>query len=179
MKAGKFAKKHVCFWLSLIVLSWILLGCHRNHRSRGTQESVHPTIEKRERGMTRSIVPLEKKNGVFYIKIKINDVPMQFIFDTGASSISISETEASFLYKQGTLEDKDILGKAMFQDAQGDVSEGYMVNLKTVEIGDFVLENVEASIVPNQSAPLLLGQSLLQRIGRFSIDNEHNQLILE
>lgn len=180
MRAGKSSLKRAFIWLSFVLIASMLLGCHRNHRLRGSQQHVRNDVERqREERNSRSVVPLQKKNGVLYIKIKVNDVPMQFIFDTGASSISISETEAQFLYKQGTLDDDDFLGKARFQDAQGDVSEGYIINLKKIEIGNRVLKNVEASIVPNQSAPLLLGQSLLQRIGRFSIDNEHNQLIIE
>lgn len=34
------------------------------------------------------------------------------------------------------------------------------------------LTNVRASVVANQNAPLLLGQSVLQRLGKIEIDNE-------
>jgi predicted aspartyl protease len=38
------------------------------------------------------------------------------------------------------------------------------------------LNNVKASIVENQKAPLLLGQSVLNKLGKIEIDNE-NQLL--
>jgi aspartyl protease family protein len=104
---------------------------------------------------------------------------MKFIFDTGASSISMSETEAAFLYKQGTLTEEDFQGKVNFQDAKGEVTQGLVVKLRKVQVGDRILRNIEASIVPNQNAPLLLGQSVLQKFGRLSIDDRNKQLIIE
>lgn len=122
---------------------------------------------------------MEYVNGVYYLKVEVNDIPMKFIFDTGASIISISQAEAVFLYKQGTLTDEDFVGSVSFQDANGDVSEGTIARLRKVKVGNFVLHDVEASIVPNQRAPLLFGQSALKQFGRISIDNNKHQLILE
>ncbi|MEX2568552.1 MAG: retropepsin-like aspartic protease, partial [Cyclobacteriaceae bacterium] len=65
-----------------------------------------------------------KQGGVYYVPCKINGVEMQFIFDTGASDIIMSATEASFLYKQGTLTDTDFIGTQQYRIANGDVEEG-------------------------------------------------------
>lgn len=127
----------------------------------------------------KNVIPMEYVNGVYYLKVEVNDIPMKFIFDTGASIISISQAEAMFLYKQGTLTDEDFMGSVSFQDANGDVSEGTIARLRKVKVGSFVLHDVEASIVPNQRAPLLFGQSALKQFGRISIDNNKHQLILE
>lgn len=138
--------------------------------------------EKRTKRITASsptVVKMEEENGVYYIPVTINDVPMKFIFDTGASVISISETELVFFFKHGLLKEEDFLGNSSFQDANGTVSENKMVNLRTVKIGDKVLENVTASIVPNQKAPLLLGQSALAKFWKISIDNKRKELALE
>ena len=46
------------------------------------------------------VVPMERQeNGLYLIPCKVNGVPMKFIFDTGASSVNISMTEALFLLK--------------------------------------------------------------------------------
>ena len=82
----------------------------------------------------KAIIKMEKVNGVYQIPVSINGIPMHFIFDTGASTISISVTEASFLYKQGLLINDDIVGKANFSDANGNISEGTIIILKTVFI---------------------------------------------
>ena len=104
---------------------------------------------------------------------------MTFIFDTGASLISISETEAAFLYKQGTLTDDDIIEKAEFSDANGDISEGTIVRLKSVSIGNRTLYDVRAVVVSGGRAPLLLGQSALSQFGKVSIDYTHKIISFE
>jgi aspartyl protease family protein len=40
------------------------------------------------------------------------------------------------------------------------------------------LENVEAIVIDNENAPLLLGQSVLKRFGSIEIDNNKNEIIL-
>jgi aspartyl protease family protein len=126
-----------------------------------------------------NVVKWRDDNGVKIISVEINGVAMDFIFDTGASIISISATEASFLIKQGTLTDDDLLGTVNFTDANGDISEGTVVLLRTVKIGNKLLHDVEASIVHNSVAPLLLGQSALSSFGTISIDNVNNEIRFE
>lgn len=124
-------------------------------------------------------VSMRLQNGVYYIPIKINGIAMEFIFDTGASIISISVTEAMFLAKQGLLSDEDFLGSTFFSDATGTISEGTRINLQSVQIGNKTLSNVEASVVHNLEAPLLLGQSALRRFGKVTIDYQRGELLLE
>ena len=110
---------------------------------------------------------------------KIKTIRLKFIFDTGASNICISSAEATVLYRQGTLQKEDILDIQYFQDATGKVSAGTEINLKTVKIGDRVLHNIEATVIDDNEAPLLLGQSALEKFGKISIDNKNNQIIFE
>ncbi len=119
---------------------------------------------------------MKQIGGVYYIPVKINGLEMDVIFDTGASDITISSLEAIFLIKQGKLTEEDILGEAYYQVANGDISVGTIINLKTVQIGDAVLYNVKASVVDNIEAPLLLGQSALARFGNISINYSNNTI---
>ncbi len=187
---GKFMRKLAFVLFSLIYILCITTSCARHRHRRDNQNSRHivnRTTEKEKESRrnrdevteSRTVIPLENEDGVYFIKAIINDVPMKFVFDTGASAISMSMTEAAFLIKQGTLTEDDLRGVVNFQDAEGELSEGQMVRLRTVQLGDKVIYNVDASIVPNQNAPLLLGQSVLQQFGRFSIDNKQHVLILE
>ena len=57
--------------------------------------------------------------------------------------------------------------------------EGTTITLHEVKIGDAVLRNVDASVVKNQQAPLLLGQSVMERFGTITIDNQNNKLIIK
>ena len=143
-----------------------------NHHSIKVIEKIKPLNAK-------IVLPFRDEAGVKIVRIKVNDVPLDFIFDTGASLISISETEANFLVKQGTLTKDDFLGIQQFIDANGDISEGLLVNLKEIDIQGYKLKNIKASIVQNTDAPLLLGQSLIEKFAQVTIDNKENKIILK
>ena len=121
-------------------------------------------------------VPFTKENGICNVKCKINDLPLYFVFDTGASTVSLSMVEATFMMKNGYLDKKDVVGSQYFLDANGNVSEGTTINIRKVDFGGLELENVRASVVRNQKAPLLLGQSILSRLGKIEIDNSNHIL---
>lgn len=125
------------------------------------------------------VVKMTENSGVYEIPVKVNGELMYFIFDTGASLISISSKEAISLYKSGSLTADDVLGKSEFSDANGDISEGTIINLKTVEIGKKTLDNVVACVVDNQNAPLLFGQSALGKFGKVSIDYTKGEIVFE
>lgn len=113
---------------------------------------------------------MRRENGIYYVPIIVNGLNLDFVFDTGASDISLSAAEATVMVRQGKITEDDVVGQARFSDANGDVSVGTVVILKTVQIGDIVLENVEATVVDNIQAPLLLGQTALAKFGKVTID---------
>ena len=121
-------------------------------------------------------VPFTKDGNMCMVKCTINNLPLHFIFDTGASIISMSDVEATFMMKNGYLSSKDVVGKQHFMNADGSVSEGTILNLRNVNFGGVTLDNIQASVVKNQRAPLLLGQSVMQKLGRIEIDNERRVL---
>ena len=118
-------------------------------------------------------------SGTFEIPCDINGLALQMIFDTGASDVTISSVEANFMFKNGYLSEKDIKGKKFYQIANGQISEGTVITLREVKIGDAILKNVDASVVKSQKAPLLLGQSVMERFGTITIDNQNNKLIIK
>lgn len=124
-------------------------------------------------------IPFTGENGMCNVKCSINGLPLRFIFDTGASTISVSSIEAAFMLKNGYLSSDDIIGSHNFTTADGSISEGTVVNLRTVKFGNLHLNNIRASVVRNQSAPLLLGQSVLARLGKVEVDNGKKVLRVE
>ena len=129
--------------------------------------------------MVTEIAVTKKPGGTFEIPCDINGLALQMIFDTGASDVTISSVEANFMFKNGYLSEKDIKGKKYYQIANGQISEGTTITLREVKIGDAVLHNVDASVVKSQRAPLLLGQSAMERFGTITIDNINNKLIIK
>lgn len=116
-------------------------------------------------------IPFTKEGGVCKVKCVINGLPLHFIFDTGAADVSISSVEATFMAKNDFLSSSDIIGKQNYQTADGNITEGTIINLKDVKLGSLHLNNIKASVVRNQAAPLLLGQSVLSKLGKIEIDN--------
>lgn len=109
--------------------------------------------------------------GLCKVKCNINGLPLNFWLDTGASNVSMSQVEATFMFKNGYLTADDVVGSAAYYDANGNVNVGTVLNLRNVKFGDAQLTNVQAGVVGNQRAPLLLGQSVLARLGAVEVDN--------
>ena len=124
-----------------------------------------------DKGMAASLIPFEKDGGVFKVPCRVNGLPLHFVFDTGASDVTISTVEATFMLKNGYLKKQDLCGSQYYMTANGEIAEGTAVRLREVDFGGMKLTNVKASVVRSQNAPLLLGQSVLQRLGRIEIDN--------
>lgn len=128
---------------------------------------------------TSEIAFTRQGGGTFEIPCQINGLPLHMIFDTGASDVTISSVEANFMLKNRYLSQKDIKGTKYYQVASGELTPGAVITLREVKIGDMTLRDVDASVVNNQRAPLLLGQSALERFGTITIDNENNKLIIK
>jgi clan AA aspartic protease (TIGR02281 family) len=139
---------------------------------------AEPAPDTVETYKTATIPMKSRGSGTFEVSCKVNGLLLNFIFDTGASDISISQTEAFFMLKNGYLSESDIKGEEKYIDATGNISVGTKILLKKVEIGGLILQNVSASVVNNKKAPLLLGQSALSKYGKILIDNKKGELTI-
>lgn len=118
----------------------------------------------------QTVIKMQKEGGVFTVPCTLNGVKLKFIFDTGASDVSISLTEANFLLKNKFISRSDILGKENYRDATGSINVGTKLLIRKLEFFGLVLDNVEASIVHQSQAPLLLGQTAMAKLGKFQFD---------
>lgn len=117
-----------------------------------------------------------EKSGIYTIPCEVNGLRMKFVFDTGASTVSISLTEAMFMLKNGYLEDSDFIGTTNTRVANGEIQENAKILLKEVKVGNNIINNVEALVSKSLDAPLLLGQSVIRKLGIWKI--EGNYLVL-
>lgn len=127
-------------------------------------------------GNSQTKIIMERDGGVYTVPCKINGLPLKFIFDTGASNVSISLTEAMFMLKNGYLKIEDLGESVYYSIANGDVAKGTKLNIKEIEFGGLKLYNIQASIVHETTAPLLLGQSAIEKLGKIQL--EGNQLTI-
>ena len=153
-------------------------GGSGRHRTSQTTKRPDDKTTKRQNGKPMKI-KMERESGVLVVPVTVNGVPMKFVFDTGASNITISQTEAPFLAKQGKLTEEDVIGTERYQIADGSISEGTVIRLREVCIGNRTINNVEASVIESQNAPLLLGQTALSKFGKVSLDYNNGYIIFE
>lgn len=126
--------------------------------------------------IAQKVIQMENMNGVYRIACSVNGAKMKMIFDTGASKVSLSESMASFLYDNGYISKEDVLGTSKTQTADGSIHDNVVINLKDIEISGLHIKNVQAVVISSQNAPLLLGQTAIQKLGSITI--EGNRLFI-
>ena len=119
---------------------------------------------------TQSVTLQADSRGHFVSAASINGGMVTVLVDTGATLISMSQSEAKKLglsYLKGE--------KGLTQTASG-VVPVYRVKLDTVKLGDIVLNNVDASVHEQGGPPIvLLGMSFLRRV---EMKREGERLVL-
>lgn len=118
-------------------------------------------------------IEMKNENGVYTIPCEVNGLRLRFIFDTGASNVSISKTEASFMLKNGYLNEEDFLGSQKVQIANGSIEDNFVVNIRELKVGCKTINNIKASISSSINAPLLLGQSAISELGGWRVDKNY------
>jgi clan AA aspartic protease (TIGR02281 family) len=124
-------------------------------------------------------VPLKISGGIFVVPIQINGaITLDFGVDSGAADVSIPLDVYSTLKRAGTIQDADVIGQRTYILADGSKSQSITFRIRSLRIGDKIVEGVTGSVAPSGGA-LLLGQSFLSRFKRWSIDNNNHKLVLE
>lgn len=120
----------------------------------------------------QTTIKMEKDGGVYKVQCKVNGAPMKMYFDTGATSVSISRATAIYLYDNDLISEADFVGKARTTTAEGAIIDNMLIRLKDVEIGGLHLKDVTALVTSSLNAPLLLGQSVISRLGKITLDGD-------
>ena len=190
-KAFTFNKsKQVCFLknkrdISLIRFDGAITGVKVTRTSepwpseRVNPSSQPPATSSANGFSGRHEISLVREGGTFKVPVEINGVvKLHFIVDSGAADVSIPEDVVRTLLRSGTIQESDFLGVQQYRLADGTTVESVTFRIKHLRVGSRVLEGVTGSIA-DVDAPLLLGQSFLNRFKSWSIDNQKQVLILE
>lgn len=107
-------------------------------------------------------------SGHYRIKGRINDHPVEFLVDTGATWVAIPQNIATEL---------GISGKypVTMTTANGEVT-GSLTRIDQLTFGSFTLHDVKAVIMPKEDDTVLLGMNVLSQ---FSMEQQDNQLIFK
>lgn len=121
-------------------------------------------------GHGRRVVLTADSRGHFVTQGSINNRPVQFMVDTGATTVALGQAEAERLgldYRRGR--------PVMMQTANG-ATRGWLLKVRTLRVGDVTAHEVETVVVPLSMPAVLLGNSFLNR---FNMRREGSQMTLE
>lgn len=106
--------------------------------------------------------------GHYMISGRINNYPVDFLVDTGASFVAIPQNIANKL---------NITGRypISLTTANGTVT-GSLTRVEELSFGAFTLYNVKAVIIPNEDDTVLLGMNVLEH---FNLTQSKKKLILQ
>jgi aspartyl protease family protein len=106
-----------------------------------------------------SVVVQADARGHFLVTAAINGVPMRALVDTGASAVSLNLSDARRL-------GVNLAGaQSVTLQTAGGPRQGLRARLATVQVGDIVLRDVEATVsVADELAIVLLGMSFLNHL---------------
>ena len=135
--------------------------------------------EGNQNGSSATSVPMQRGDGVYVVPVRINDaITLNFVVDSGASDVSIPADVVTTLMRTGTLREADFLGEKTYMIADGSKVPSRTFRIRSLKVGNSVLENVDGRVASVQG-PLLLGQSFLGRFKSWSIDNTKHALVFE
>jgi len=124
-------------------------------------------------------IPLRVEGGTFTVPVSINDkLTLDFVLDSGAADVSIPADVVLTLVRTGTLNAADFIGNRTYKLANGSTTPSQVFRIRTLRVGEKVIQNVIGSVAPVEGS-LLLGQSFLSRFKSWSIDNQRQVLLLE
>lgn len=124
-----------------------------------------PSVESGSR-----IVLTSDSGGHFFTAGAINGKAVRFVVDTGATTISMGQDDADRIgldYKSGK--------RGLVATANGAVP-AYRISLSSVRIGDVLVYNVDATVLPAPLSHVLLGNSFLNR---FEMRRDNDRMTLE
>ncbi len=130
-------------------------------------------------GNSPSKVILKKENGVTSLSVTVGGkITSKFILDSGAGECNISSELEKKLIANGIIKKTDYLVNGLYKLADGSIVENRRVKIPKMKIGNKTVSNVIVSIGTSDS-PNLLGQSFLNKLDKWSIDNSKKTLIVE
>ena len=99
------------------------------------------------------------------------------MLDSGATDVTLPADVFRTLVRTGSFKGSDITSKHTYELTDGSKVQSFTFTIRSLKVGDKVVENVRGSVAAAEGS-LLLGQSFLERFESWSIDNTNHKLLL-
>lgn len=112
-----------------------------------------------------------QSDGHFHMTLDINDVPISFLIDTGASDIVMSLDDA----RRAGLDPDNLAFAGSARTANGVVPTAY-THVDDIAVGPVVFDGVRIAVNGGEMRGSLLGMSFLSRFSKLEIENNRLRL---
>lgn len=129
-----------------------------------------PVSVGRRSGTARRVVLMADSRGHFVNTGAINGRTMQYMVDTGATTVAIGRADAD---RMGLKYEN---GQPVRMDTANGVTQGWRMRLDSVRIGDVEVLGVDAVVTPQAMPYVLLGNNFLSA---FQMTRTNEQMVLE
>jgi clan AA aspartic protease (TIGR02281 family) len=108
-----------------------------------------------------------------YLNVSTGMLTLPMLLDTGCDGVALTQKEADQMVGLGDAEWLPDIGKVTVAD--GRTVDVKRVKIRTLTIGGVALHDVVAGVTSGES--MLIGMSVLNQVGKFSIDTTTRQLV--
>ncbi len=119
-----------------------------------------------------AIVVPRSPDGHFYLTLRLNGVPVQFVVDTGATNVVLSEADA----RRVGLDPDRLVFAGRANTANGTVATA-SARIETVELENITDRNMRVQVNGGEMNGSLLGMDYLRRFARIEIEPDRLVLI--
>lgn len=131
--------------------------------------------------MVGKYIPIEVVEGKALGTCYVNSKTLKFLIEPNSDTITISYEQAMKYLKEAifTVGDFELKEQAI-SDKDGTIIDGSILFFNTLQIGDELIENVEAVVVKGQKATVIIGANkFIEEFGAYSVDEQAKKLIFK
>lgn len=164
-----------------IILSSLVYSQKNKHKAvkktteiTKTSETTKPVEETKPIEVTKPVEE-ENKQPSYYdyltrYECTANKNIMQFAMDSLVPATRISLLEATALATYG-MTNEDLRLYEYYDMTEKPLKEGLRINIKEINIGELTLNNVDATIIKNQTIPIVFGKKVIDSLGTITSVN--------
>lgn len=159
--------RYILTWVLAIVLSAAMYSNKSDLVNNEVIASIFPSKGYHKDGKA---VYYRSEDGHFYIDAVVGNSSIRFIVDTGASGVAITPSDA----KKLGISLKRLQFTEIYETAAGTTRAAPII-IHKMQIGDFLLKDIKASVNEADGSVSLMGMSVLRQ---FTISISEDKLVL-
>lgn len=168
----KGALRNIAIWLgigALILTVYTLRDDFQQIANRVTGEVMPFHASESSSG---DLVIQRSRDGHFHIEVAVNETPVKFLVDTGASIVTLSEDDA----RRAGFDPKSLDYTLQFSTANG-TAFGAPIRIENMQVGRLSARDVRAAVGGAGMSKSLLGMSFLNQFNGFSVKGDQLTLM--